>query len=195
MKKPLISRNQFSVFSNFYLEKIKFFINMYNKQRTSVPNRLLSAIGFLSTSLVLTCLGYSYKLLCELCTDTVNPVEVCEKINQIKAPEYTAHLVLFVALILRGWWVTGILNFPFLFYNFAKWYPGNHLLDSTHVFATLSQVMWEVKTKTVFFLLVVLYNCWEWISWVPPEYIPTGKGYNIMKNIQVFHWKKSNQIN
>mmetsp|Transcript_25807 Transcript_25807/g.51756 ORF Transcript_25807/g.51756 Transcript_25807/m.51756 type:complete len:161 (-) Transcript_25807:2082-2564(-) len=160
---------------------------MFNRQRTSFPNRFLSAIGFLSTSFVLTCLSYSYKLLCELCTDTVNPVDVCEKINHIKGPEYCAHFILFLALILRGWWVTGILNFPFLFYNFAQWYPGRYLLDSTRVFNTLSQIMWEVKTKTIFFLLVVFYNFWEWVSWVPPIYVSKGKGYNKMKNVQIFH--------
>lgn len=160
---------------------------MFNEQRTFIPNGLLTATGFLCTSLILTCLGYSYSLLAELCTDTVNPVEVCEKINQIKNPEYIAHFFLFIVLVLRGWWVTGILNFPFLFYNFAQWYPGRYLLDPTRVFGTLSQIMWEVKTKTGFFLLVVIYNLWEWISWVPPDYIPMGKSFNVMKNIQCFH--------
>ncbi len=160
---------------------------MFNQQRTFIPNRILTILGFLSTSFIWTCLGYSYKLLNELCTDTVNPVDVCEKINDIKTPEYTAHLFLFLILNLRGWWVTAALNFPFLFYNFAQWYPGKYFLDSTRVFATLSQVMWEVKTKSAFFFLVVLYNFWEWASWVPPDYISKGKGYNKIRNSQLFH--------
>jgi hypothetical protein len=160
---------------------------MFNEQRTAIPNRLLSIAGIGATITVMTCLGYSYKLLQELSTDTVNPMEVCEKVNQLKAPEYTAHLVLSVVLVLRGWWVVGILNFPFIFYNFAQWYEGRHVLDGARVFPILAQEVRVIKAKASFFMMVVMYYVWEWITWTPPEYVRLGQGYHVMKNIQVSH--------
>mmetsp|Transcript_19937 Transcript_19937/g.48323 ORF Transcript_19937/g.48323 Transcript_19937/m.48323 type:complete len:161 (-) Transcript_19937:3535-4017(-) len=160
---------------------------MYNKQRTPVPNQFLAIIGFISTSLVLGCLVYSYLLLQELNTDTVNPIEVCKKINSLKTPEYSAHVILSATLVLRGWWIVGILNFPFIFYNFSQWYEGKHILESTKVFSILSQELRIIKAKASFFILIILYYLWEWIGWVPPKYVKMGKGYNVMKNIQVSH--------
>jgi len=160
---------------------------MYNKQRTPIPNQFLAIIGFISTSFVLGCLLYSYLLLQELSTDTVNPNEVCEKINSLKTPEYFAHGILSFALVLRGWWIVGLLNFPFIFYNFAQWYDGKHFLVSTLIFSILSQELRIIKAKASFCIILVLYFIWEWISWVPPKYLRMGKGYNVMKNIQVSH--------
>mmetsp|Transcript_9188 Transcript_9188/g.14503 ORF Transcript_9188/g.14503 Transcript_9188/m.14503 type:complete len:161 (+) Transcript_9188:2660-3142(+) len=160
---------------------------MFNQQRTAIPNRFLGLVGFLSIMMVMMCLGYSYRLLQELSTDTVNPMEICDKVNQLRGPEYIAHLVLSVALVLRGWWVVGILNFPFIFYNFAQWYEGRYLLNGSRVFAILAQEMRVIKAKASFFMLVVAYYVWEWVTWVPPDYVQMGQGYNVMKNIQVSH--------
>jgi hypothetical protein len=160
---------------------------MYNKQRTPIPNQFLAIVGFFSTAFIIICLGYSYRLLQDLSTDTVNPVEVCEKINSLKTPEYIAHIILSSILVLRGWWIVGILNFPFIFYNFAQWYEGRHVLESTKVFSILSQELRIIKAKASFFIIIVLYYIWEWITWSPPPYVKMGRGYNVMKNIQVSH--------
>mmetsp|Transcript_26008 Transcript_26008/g.39955 ORF Transcript_26008/g.39955 Transcript_26008/m.39955 type:complete len:160 (+) Transcript_26008:47-526(+) len=159
---------------------------MFNKQKTyGSPGRLLSTIGVLSTTLIMTCLGYSYKLLSGLGGDAIDPVEICGKVNSVKVPEYSAHCILFVTLILQGWWGTLILNFPFLFYNFAQWYPGKYLLDSTQIFPTLSEVMHELKIKAGLFFLAILYNFWEWTSWSPPSYLAMKKLFRRTKNLGI----------
>lgn len=112
---------------------------MINRQRTEIPNWVLDYIIALTTAIILLCLSYTTKLLRSLASDTVNPIQVCEKINQLKGPEYIAHVVLFLALILRGWWQVGIANFPFLFYNYAQYVGGDYRLDYTKVFSRLSK--------------------------------------------------------
>nr|UXY87697.1 protein cornichon 4 [Cryptomonas curvata]UXY87876.1 ER-derived vesicles protein ERV14 [Cryptomonas curvata] len=158
---------------------------MYNKQRTSIPNQFLAYIGCLTTAALIFFVTYTYKLFKDLSIDTVNPGEVCEKVNYLRGPEYIAHVVLAIVLVLRGWWFIGILNFPFLFYNFAQWYENRHLVDSTKVFSILSQEIRVIKIKALFFIIIVLYNTWLWLVWVPPDYTIRGTSWNIMKSIQV----------
>jgi len=158
---------------------------MYNKQRTSIPNQLLTFIGSLMIGALIFFLTYTYKLFKSLNMDIVNPREICEKINYLRGPEYIAHVTLFGVLVLRGWWFIGVLNFPFLFYNFAQWYENRHTIDSTKVFSIISQEVRVIKIKALFFITIVTYNIWLWIIWVPPDYVPRGTGWNIMKSIQV----------
>jgi hypothetical protein len=160
---------------------------MYNKQRTSISNNFLGFVGFLAMIIISICLGCSYKLLKDLNTDTVSPLSVCEKINHLKNPEYAAHFLLTIVLMVRGWWKIGILNIPFIFYHFAQWCEGRHLLNPNRIFSTLSQEMRVIKIKIGFFLLIIFYNLWEYATWTPPIYTPLGIGYNVMKNIQVSH--------
>nr|UXY87208.1 protein cornichon 4 [Cryptomonas sp.]UXY87381.1 hypothetical protein 1634Bnrm3_p014 [Cryptomonas sp.]UXY87524.1 hypothetical protein 1634Bnrm3_p157 [Cryptomonas sp.] len=164
---------------------IHLFRIMYNKQRTSISNQFLAIIGCSATAALAFSITYTYKLFKDLSTDTVNPVEICEKINYLRGPEYIAHAILSAALVLRGWWFVGILNFPFLFYNFAQWYENRHLIDSTKIFSILSQEIRVVKIKATFFMLIGLYNLWLWLIWTPPEYTPRGTSWNIIKPIQI----------
>ena len=158
---------------------------MYNKQRTSIPNQILAFIGCLAIGALVFFVTYTYKLFKDLNMDTVNPREVCEKVNYLRGPEYIAHVILSIVLVLRGWWFIGIMNFPFLFYNFAQWYENRHLVDSSKVFSILSQEIRVIKIKALFFIAIILYNIWLWLVWVPPDYTARGTGWNIIKCIQV----------
>jgi hypothetical protein len=107
----------------------------------------------------------------------------------LKGPEYVAHLVLFFALILRGWWQIGIANFPFIFYNCAQYIGGDYLLDYTKIYSKLSNELRMVKAQAVFFVVIVVGTFLEWAIWVPPEPMSymNGVGWHVMKNIQISH--------
>ena len=160
---------------------------MINRQRTEIPNWFLERAIALTTSIILLCLSYTTKLLRSLASDTVNPIQVCEKINRLKGPEYVAHVILFFALILRGWWQIGIANFPFIFYNYAQYVGGEYMLDYTKVFSKLSKELRMAKAQALFFVFIVSGTFLEWATWVPPEYVSLGVGYHVMKNIQISH--------
>ena len=160
---------------------------MINQQRTFISNWFLERIIGITTIGILLCLSYTTKLLRSLASDTVNPIEICEKINRLKGPEYIAHVILFFALILRGWWQVGISNFPFIFYNYAQYLGGEYRLDYTKVFSRLSKELRMAKAQAVLFILVVFGTFLEWVTWVPPDYIPLDVGYHVMKNIQIAH--------
>ena len=157
---------------------------MINHQRTVFPNWILNRIVGITTVLILLCLSYTTRLLRSLASDTVNPIQICEKINRLKGPEYIAHLILFFALILRGWWQVGLLNFPFIFYNYAQYVGGEYRLDYTKVFSRLSKELRIAKAQGTVFVLIVSGTILEWMFWVPPEYIPLK--FRIKKIIQLF---------
>jgi len=59
---------------------------MINQQRTFISNWFLERIVGITTVGILLCLSYTTKLLRSLASDTVNPIEICEKINRLKGP-------------------------------------------------------------------------------------------------------------
>jgi hypothetical protein len=160
---------------------------MINQEHTEIPNWFLNYVIGGMTIVILLCLSYTNKLLRSLVSDTVNPIEICEKINRLKRPEYIAHGILFFALILRGWWQIGFLNFPFIFYNYAQYIGGEYWLDYTKVFSRLSKELRMVNAQALFFILIISGTGLEWVFWVPPRYVPMDSGYHIVKNIQQSH--------
>merc|ERR1719199_917083 len=158
---------------------------MINNQRTLIPNWVFNQVIFWTTAFIMICLSYTTKLLRSLTSDTVNPIEVCEKINRLKLPVSYAHYCLFWALLFRGWWQIAFCKFPFLFYNYALYLGGQYKLDHTKVFSTLSKELKLAKAQAMFFFFIVAGTFLEWATWVPPDYVELDKGYHIMKNIQV----------
>ena len=160
---------------------------MINRERTVIPNWILNNIIGITTFVILLCISYTTRLLRSLASDHVNPIQICEKINRLRGPEYIAHLALFCALILRGWWQVGLRNFPFVFYNCAQYIGGEYQLDYTKIFSRLSKELIIIKAQGNLFVVIIACNILEWLFWVPPEYVPLDRGYHVMKNIQQSH--------
>lgn len=128
-------------------------------ERTSIPHWLIAIIGLSSWSIVLISITCTYILLQELRYDIHNPIDLCERINHLKPIEILAHFVMSIMLIFRGWWIVGLANFPFLYYHMAQCIEGEHLLEPKRVYYALRAEMVLVKTKVVFFG-VILFCYW-----------------------------------
>ena len=160
---------------------------MINQERSILPDWCLNRVISFTTIIILLCLSYTTKLLRSLTSDSVNPIQICEKINRVKGPEYITHLILFFALIFRGWWQVGLLNFPFIFYNYVQYIGGEYRLDHTKVFSKLSKELRITKAQALFFVLSISGTFIEWLFWAPPKYVPMGVGWHVIKNIQRAH--------
>lgn len=158
---------------------------MFNVQRTFISNKLLSFVGWTSSLVLSVCMSYSYKLSKELNTDMANPLEIYQKINSLKIPEYSSHLVLSIVMILKGNWIIGLMNFPFIFYDCVQLIEFSHTIEPNKLFSSLFNTIKIIKTKVLFFMTIILYQVWIWIIWVPPEYLQTGQGWKIVKPIQI----------
>ncbi|KAI8974010.1 cornichon protein-domain-containing protein [Trametes punicea] len=69
--------------------------------------------------------------------DYINPIDLCNKLNQFVLPENIAHAFLSLLFLLSGQWIAFLLNAPLLAYNINKIRSGNHMYDATEIFRTL----------------------------------------------------------
>ncbi|AEA38837.1 hypothetical protein CPARA_2gp179 (nucleomorph) [Cryptomonas paramecium] len=158
---------------------------MFNEQRTFIPNYFLTFLIGLILVVLVFILTYTYKLIKSLDTDIVNPNEIYEKINNVKIFECVSQLTLFFILIIRGWWLSGFLSFPFVFYNFAQYQANENRVNSNKIFTILFFEIKAVKIKISLLMVIFVYNILAWLTWTPPDYVPRGNGWNTVKYIQI----------
>ncbi|KAG7894073.1 hypothetical protein KL906_001442 [Ogataea polymorpha] len=96
--------------------------------------------------------------------DYINPIELCNKLNNYIVPEAAVHAVLTALFLVNGYWFTFLLNLPILAYNSNKIYNKNHLLDATEIFRTLSKHKKESFVKLGFHLLMFFYYLYRMIA-------------------------------
>ncbi|OWB63775.1 hypothetical protein B5S31_g4793 [[Candida] boidinii] len=96
--------------------------------------------------------------------DYINPIELCNKLNNYVIPEAAIHGVLTLLFIINGNWFTFLLNLPLLAFNANKIYNKNHLLDATEIFRTLSKHKKESFIKLGFHLLMFFYYLYRMIA-------------------------------
>ncbi|AFP65324.1 hypothetical protein CMESO_133 (nucleomorph) [Chroomonas mesostigmatica CCMP1168] len=125
-------------------------------ERTSIPHWALAIIGLFAWAIVLVSCACTYILLNELRFDITNPIEVCEKINNLKPFEICAHFIMAAALMLRGWWVVGLANFPFLYFHLAQCVEGEHIFHPRRVYYVLAAELILIKAKLLFFSIILV---------------------------------------
>jgi len=95
--------------------------------------------------------------------DYINPIDLCNKLNQFVLPEMLAHAALTVLFLLCGQWLTFLLNLPLIAYNANKVNQKNHMYDATEIFRTLSGHKRECFFKLGFYLLSFFYYLYRMI--------------------------------
>ncbi|GEM09026.1 ER-derived vesicles protein ERV14 [Rhodotorula toruloides] len=71
--------------------------------------------------------------------DYLNPIDLCNKLNQFVLPEMIAHAFMTVLFLLSFQVIAFLLNAPLLAYNVNKVVNRNHMFDATEIFRTLGQ--------------------------------------------------------
>ncbi|OBZ82658.1 ER-derived vesicles protein ERV14 [Choanephora cucurbitarum] len=102
-------------------------------------------------------------LFSDLECDYINPIDLCNKLNQFVLPEMGAHAFLFLMFLLNGSWIALALNLPLLAYNVNKVMNGRHMYDATEIFRTLPQQKKECFIKLGFYLLCFFYFLYRMI--------------------------------
>ncbi|ODV84697.1 hypothetical protein CANARDRAFT_200442 [[Candida] arabinofermentans NRRL YB-2248] len=96
--------------------------------------------------------------------DYINPIELCNKLNNYIVPEAAVHGVLSALFLINGYWFTFLLNLPLLAFNINKIYNKNHLLDATEIFRTLSKHKKESFVKLGFHLVMFFFYLYRMIA-------------------------------
>ncbi|KAM0792731.1 hypothetical protein ACM66B_002508 [Microbotryomycetes sp. NB124-2] len=95
--------------------------------------------------------------------DYLNPIDLCNKLNQFVLPEMIAHAFMTTLFLVSFQIVAFVLNLPLLAYNINKVVNRNHMYDATEIFRTLGQHKKESFFKLGFYLLFFFYALYRMI--------------------------------
>ncbi|CAL1711287.1 unnamed protein product [Somion occarium] len=118
---------------------------------------VLMAAGLLFTAV------FFMIMFSDLESDYINPVDLCNKLNQFVLPEHTAHAFLTVLFLISGQFIAFLLNAPLLAFNVRKIMNQNHVYDATEIFRTLEPHKKEIFIKLGFYLLSFFYYLYRMI--------------------------------
>ncbi|KZV96747.1 cornichon [Exidia glandulosa HHB12029] len=96
--------------------------------------------------------------------DYMNPIDLCNKLNQFVVPENLAHAFLCLLFLLSFQWTALLINAPLLAYNVNKVViTKTHTFDATEIFRTLPQHKKESFIRLGFYLLSFFYYLYRMI--------------------------------
>ncbi|KAJ1513126.1 hypothetical protein HMI55_005884 [Coelomomyces lativittatus] len=95
--------------------------------------------------------------------DYINPIDLCQKLNQFILPEYAAHAVLTLVFLLHFSWFALMLNLPLAGYHLRKWYHRTYVYDPTDIFRLLQHHKRESLAKLGFYLICFFYYLYRMI--------------------------------
>jgi len=93
----------------------------------------------------------------DLESDFINPIDLCNRLNQFVVPESGIHGFGTLVFLFSGQWSAFFLNVPLFAYNVYKVTNNHHLYDATEVFRTLPGHKRESFVKLGFYLISFFY--------------------------------------
>ncbi|KAH9485470.1 ER-derived vesicles protein ERV14 [Psilocybe cubensis] len=112
---------------------------------------------------LLFCMVFFIIMFSDLECDYINPIDLCNKLNQFVLPEIGAHTSLATLFLLSGQWIAFLLNAPLVVYNVHKVQTRGHMYDATEIFRSLSRHKQETFIKLGFYLLSFFYYLYRMI--------------------------------
>ncbi|KAI9209148.1 cornichon [Polychytrium aggregatum] len=99
----------------------------------------------------------------DLEVDYINPIDLCNKLNQFVLPEMLAHGFLCLMFLLNLSFVALIINAPLLGWHIKKIMDNKHMYDATEIFRTLGSHKKECFIKLGFYLICFFYYLYRMI--------------------------------
>jgi len=112
---------------------------------------------------LLFCMVFFIIMFSDLECDYINPIDLCNKLNQFVLPENAAHAFLTLLFLLSGQWISFLLNLPLVLFNANKIRSKAHWYDATEIFRSLSGHKQETFIKLGFYLLSFFYYLYRMI--------------------------------
>ncbi|KAI8360856.1 cornichon [Choanephora cucurbitarum] len=95
--------------------------------------------------------------------DYINPIDLCNKLNQFVLPEMGLQAFVFSLFLVTGHWLPMLINLPVLVLNVQKVMNNQHMYDATEIFRTLSKHKKESFIKLAFYALCFFYYLYRMI--------------------------------
>ncbi|CAN6671829.1 ER-derived vesicles protein Erv14p [Trichomonascus vanleenenianus] len=100
----------------------------------------------------------------DLEVDYINPIDLCNRLNNYILPEMGLHAFLTSLFLVNGYWFSFLLNLPLLAYNALRIQNKTYLLDATEIFRTLGKHKKESFIKLGFYLVVFFFYLYSMIA-------------------------------
>ncbi|KAI9289870.1 cornichon protein-domain-containing protein [Umbelopsis sp. AD052] len=123
-------------------------------ERIMPGDAMLFLFGVIMAAFLLFMMVFFVIMFSDLECDYINPIDLCNKLNQFVLPEMGAQAFLFAMFLINGSWLAALLNLPLVVFNVQKVTNNRHMYDATEIFRTLSIHKKECFFKLAFYLLV-----------------------------------------
>ncbi|KAJ3051654.1 hypothetical protein HK097_007331 [Rhizophlyctis rosea] len=124
---------------------------------------LLFLFGIAMAAVLLFAMVFFIIMFSDLECDYINPIDLCNKLNQFVLPENFAHAFLWFIFLISGSWMAALLNTPLLIWHINKIVNNRHMFDATEIFRTLPTHKKESFIKLGFYLLSFFYYLYRMI--------------------------------
>jgi len=102
--------------------------------------------------------------------DYINPIDLCNKLNQFVLPENIAQAFLTFLFLINFQWIAFLINAPLVAWNVNKITNKNHMYDATEIFRTLGTHKKECFIKLGFYLITFFYYLYRMILALIKDY-------------------------
>ncbi|KAI9592206.1 cornichon [Syncephalis fuscata] len=124
---------------------------------------LLFLLAIIIAALLLFGMVFYIIMFSDLECDYINPIDLCNRLNQFVVPEMLVQGVLFLLFLFTGSWIALIINLPVTAWNIQKLTNKRHMYDATDIFRTLPMHKRESFIKLGFYLLCFFYYLYRMI--------------------------------
>ncbi|WBW73354.1 cornichon family protein Erv14 [Schizosaccharomyces osmophilus] len=97
---------------------------------------------------------YFIIMFSDLEMDYINPIDLCNKLNQYIIPEILTHTGMTLLLLLAGKWVLVLFNLPLIVFHVNQIIHKTHVLDATEIFRQLGRHKRVTFIKALFALVM-----------------------------------------
>ncbi|KAH6574397.1 hypothetical protein BASA50_003786 [Batrachochytrium salamandrivorans] len=125
---------------------------------------LLFLFALVMSAILLFGMVFFIILFSDLEADYINPIDLCNKLNQFVIPEHLAHAVLWVLFLITGNWVAMLINTPLLVWHAYQISNNRHMYDATEIFRTIGAHKLESFLKLAFYLVTFFYYLYRMIE-------------------------------
>ncbi|RHZ79011.1 hypothetical protein Glove_152g28 [Diversispora epigaea] len=124
---------------------------------------LLFLFGTIMAAGLLFMMVFFTIMFSDLECDYINPIDLCNKLNQFVLPEMLAHAFLFFLFFINASWIASLINVLLVAYNIQKISSNRHMYDATEIFRTINHHKKECFIKLGFYLICFFYYLYRMI--------------------------------
>ncbi|KAA8493925.1 ER-derived vesicles protein ERV14 [Porphyridium purpureum] len=107
---------------------------------------------------------YTLILFSDLLIDYINPLELCDRVNQLALPEFAVHALITCGLLVRYHYFFFVANLPLCVYHVRAYADRSCFLESNTVFAELPRRRKVTETKLAFYVCLFLLYVASFVS-------------------------------